>query len=57
MFLYINGGKNAGCYSNNSNGPLRAETDWQLKRGDYIQVRGEFGVDGDGYHGFQINRI
>ena len=53
----INGNTVNAIYSTSIHVPFHCSIDANLKRGDYIQVQGEYGTDNNGYHEFQIRRI
>ena len=55
--IMVNDTYTAFAYGAPSNVPLQADVNIYLKRGDHIQLRGEFGIDSAGYHGFQIIRV
>ena len=55
--IMVNDTYTAFAYTAPTNVPLQADTNIYLKRGDHIQLRGEFGIDSAGYHGFQIIRV
>ena len=56
--IMINGDYSVIAYQAGSSATeMSTHTKVNLKRGDYIQIRGEFGTDGFDYNGFWIERI
>jgi len=56
-YVFINGVSSLGAYQTATGGLLHNNYTVQLKRNDYIQVQGEWGMDASNYHLFQIRRV
>ena len=54
---YINNVKASYAYTDESNMQMRATTVVQLKRGDYVQLLGEYGYDDEPYNQTTITRL
>jgi hypothetical protein len=58
-YIYINGNYMVATYKSNGTAPTSNGGTYHtsLKRGDYVQMKGLFGYDGDTYNGFNITKV